>query len=228
MVGEDGTVTGTTGFVSSAIGLGMAYAAVPGAVNTEALRRGVRGGFRLALSVQLGSLVGDGLWAILGVTGAAVLVRYDSVALVLGLAAAALVFALARTALVEAFGGGEVRPEATDAGRPFCIGLIFGLANPAGLAFWAGIGGGVLAYGGDGPTSGRTALFLVAFLIGAASCGIGMAASVGWGRRYVGGRFFRWVNVIRGLALGYYAVRVSWSTLQRYGRWVPWVGRGLA
>ena len=36
-----------------------------GPVNAEALRRGLRGGFRAALAVELGSCVGDGLWAAL-------------------------------------------------------------------------------------------------------------------------------------------------------------------
>ena len=45
--------------IVTAIGLGVAYAAAPGAVNTEALRRGVTRGARPVLLVDSGSLIGD-------------------------------------------------------------------------------------------------------------------------------------------------------------------------
>ncbi len=46
--------------------IGVAHTVVPGPVNAEASRRGPSQGFGSALSVQLGSLLGDILWAILG------------------------------------------------------------------------------------------------------------------------------------------------------------------
>ncbi len=212
-------------FVISAVGLGAAYAAVPGAVNTEALRRGLLRGFHAALLVQTGSLVGDGAWAVVGLTGAAVLVRYDAVAVALGLAGAGFLFALARASLAGAVSGREPTEAPARTGGDFAVGLVFGLANPAGIAFWAGIGGGVVATGGDGMAASRVALFLAAFIIGASMWGCGMAATVGWGRRFVGGRLFRWVNALCGLALGYFGLRVLWSTLRRFGRWFPWAAR---
>ncbi|GER92143.1 hypothetical protein KDW_63050 [Dictyobacter vulcani] len=48
--------------IITAIGLGIAYASAPGAVNTEAIRRGVLYGGRSALLVETGSLIGDSLW----------------------------------------------------------------------------------------------------------------------------------------------------------------------
>jgi chemosensory pili system protein ChpE len=47
------------------------HCAAPGAVNTEALRRGIQRGFYASFSVQLGALLGDLLWAIVGLTGVA-------------------------------------------------------------------------------------------------------------------------------------------------------------
>src|SRR2546423_3713334 len=55
----------------SAFGLGLAFCAPPGAVTAEALRRGLARGFRPALLMQLGSLIGDAPWAALALTGAA-------------------------------------------------------------------------------------------------------------------------------------------------------------
>ena len=84
--------------------LGLAYSAVPGAVNTEALRRGVAGGFRPAALVQTGALVGDLFWAVIGITGAIVLIQHDAIATLLGLIGAGLLFTLARSALRSAPG----------------------------------------------------------------------------------------------------------------------------
>ena len=43
----------------SALALGFLFNAVPGAIFTESLRRGLQGGYKSALYVQFGSLVGD-------------------------------------------------------------------------------------------------------------------------------------------------------------------------
>ena len=68
-----------------AIGLGIAYAAAPGSVNTEAIRRGVTWGARSTLLVETGSLIGDSLWAILALTGVTLLTRYLAIQIVLGI-----------------------------------------------------------------------------------------------------------------------------------------------
>src|SRR5213593_3677269 len=57
--------------------LGLVFNATPGPVFAETVRQGVRGGFRSALSVQLGSLVGDALWAIVGLVGVGFLSRVE-------------------------------------------------------------------------------------------------------------------------------------------------------
>ncbi|SEG99188.1 chemosensory pili system protein ChpE [Nonomuraea solani] len=49
--------------------VGLVFNAAPGAVFSESLRRGVRGGFRPAFAVQVGSLAGDAVWALLGLAG---------------------------------------------------------------------------------------------------------------------------------------------------------------
>lgn len=59
--------------VLTGLWLGLVFNAAPGPVFTESLRRGVRGGFRPAFAVQVGSLVGDAAWAVLGLAGAAAL-----------------------------------------------------------------------------------------------------------------------------------------------------------
>ena len=89
----------------AAVGLGIAYAALPGVVNTEAVRRGMRGGFKAALLVQVGALIGDATWAIIALAGASVLLRYDAFGLALGVLGTGFLFHLARKAIVGAWRG---------------------------------------------------------------------------------------------------------------------------
>jgi len=61
-------------FTSSLL-LGIVFCAPPGAIAAEAVRRGFAKGFRPALFVEFGSLVGDATWAIVALVGLAVLVQ---------------------------------------------------------------------------------------------------------------------------------------------------------
>ncbi len=102
-------MTGTWGLIVSAFGLGVAYNAAPGAVNTEAVRRGLARGYRPALLVQLGALIGDATWAALVLTGTAFLVQSRPLRLVLGVAGACFLLRLVWSALQEAWSGGLPR-----------------------------------------------------------------------------------------------------------------------
>ncbi|MBA2776482.1 MAG: LysE family transporter [Chloroflexia bacterium] len=127
--------------IVSGLAIGVAYTAVPGPVNLEATRRGLSHGFRPALSVQLGSLVGDVMWAILGLTGTVVMLQRDSLTTILGVIGAGFLFALARSAFRGALGKTD-RSLTPVSGNGWKVGIMFSLANPAGIAFWSGFGGG--------------------------------------------------------------------------------------
>lgn len=59
------------------------FCAIPGALTAEALRRGVQGGFRPALMVQIGAIIGDTLWVFIALFGLAFL--FEGVLMQLGL-----------------------------------------------------------------------------------------------------------------------------------------------
>ena len=77
----------------------------PGAVTAEALRRGLAGGFRPALLLELGSLVGDASWAAIALAGAAVLVQHRPMQFLLGAAGVYFLLRLAWGALRAAWRG---------------------------------------------------------------------------------------------------------------------------
>ena len=198
--------------IITAIGLGIAYAAAPGAVNTEALRRGVKWGARSTLLVECGSLIGDSLWALLALTGVTLLTRYLAVQIVLGIIGGFFLLRLAWLALSEAFARQRPLSDTASTTRgDFATGVVFGLANPVGLAFWSGLGSSVVASGVTGVQFG---FFFAGFFIGALLWCIVLSAAMRWGRRWIHPALFRWINLFCGLALGYFGLRVLWVTVQ--------------
>ena len=201
-----------------AAGLGIAYAAAPGAVNTEAIRRGLAHGARSTMLVEAGSLIGDSLWAALALTGVALFAHYRVVQVALGVAGGCFLLRLAWGALHDAWLGTQPGAQAR-AGGDFATGTFFGLANPVALAFWSGVGSSVLALGASGP---EFALFVGGFFIGASLWCVGISALVGRGRRFVRPALFRWISALCGLALGFFGLRVLWSAAwELFGRPAP-------
>jgi threonine/homoserine/homoserine lactone efflux protein len=196
----------------TAIGMGIAYAAAPGAVNTEAIRRGVAHGGRSALLVETGSLIGDSLWALLALAGITLLAQHLSIQIILGIAGGFFLLRMGWLALHEAFTRPKnVATSTTSSRGDFATGAIFGLANPVGLAFWTGLGSSIAASGVRGM---QFTLFFIGFFMGAVIWCITIAAFIHWGRRWIRPIFFRWINFLCGLALGYFGLRILWTTVQ--------------
>lgn len=199
-------------FIATAIGLGVAYAAAPGVVNTEAIRRGVTHGSHSTLLVETGSLVGDSLWALLALTGVTILAQHLAVQVILGIVGGFFLLRMAWLALHEAFFRSETTsPAAASTRGDFATGLVFGLANPAGFAFWSGLGSSVVASGVVGV---QLLFFVMGFFAGTVIWCIGISTVIRWGRRWVKPSLFRWINALCGLALGYFGLRVLWTTAQ--------------
>jgi threonine/homoserine/homoserine lactone efflux protein len=203
--------------IVTAIGLGIAYAAAPGAVNTEAIRRGAVHGARSTFLVETGSLIGDSLWALLALAGVTVFAQHLAIQIVLGIAGGCFLLRMAWLALYEAFtsryssaGANQISSQRSTRGD-FATGVIFGLANPVGLAFWSGLGSSVVASGVVGVLF---VFFFIGFFIGAVIWCVGISAGMRWGRRWIRPAMFRWINALCGIALGYFGIRVLWTTVQ--------------
>lgn len=202
----------STGLVVSAVGLGFAYAALPGAVNAEALRRGLAGGFRRAILVHGGALLGAGFWAVLALTGTSLIARYEGITIALGLVGAAVLLRLTIVAIHGALGDELPRVDAPRSGSDFSTGVIVGVANPAGFPFWTGLASDVVLRGEDRSLDpGRGALFVAGVLLGSLAWGLLLSALLSWGRRYVSAGFFRVVDALCAIAFGYFALRMLWT-----------------
>lgn len=193
--------------------LGMAYAAAPGIVNTECLRQGVSAGFRSAFKVQIGGLLGSGAWALLAFSGLAALSRAASLLDVIGLAGGIYLCKIAfdafRTALHRRSTGDGMRET-----NPLRTGLIFGLANPAAVAFWSGVGGGVLSTRGSSSPIDLV-WFMVAFLGGTLAWALIFSSLASAGRRYARPRVFQVIDGLSGAIIGFFGFRLVWTSARR-------------
>ena len=206
-------MTGWYALFLSAVGLAIAFCAPPGAVTAEALRRGLARGFRAALLLELGSLIGDATWAAIALIGAAVLVQHTAVRVMLGALGAFFLLRLAWSALRDARAGAMPKAGASTDHGDFTTGAVVSLTNPFAVAFWLGVGGAMAAVGVADPRPAHFAVFFAGFMLGAVAWCFFISALIGWGRRLLSASFFRWVNLLAGLALGYFGLRLLVSTV---------------
>ena len=150
---------------TSALALGFLFNAVPGAIFTESLRRGLQGGFKSALYVQFGSLVGDLTWAVLGLGGAAVLFEVTAIKIPLAIFGGLLLAWLAFNSFIDATKKiPRFQPVLKKDDRSeLTIGAALSLSNPINITYWAGMAGIIAALGVSEPTGVSFVIFLIWF-----------------------------------------------------------------
>ena len=155
----------TTLFISAFL-LGLLFNAAPGAVFAETVRQGVRGGFRPALAVQVGSLVGDALRALLGLIGVGLLLQLDWLRLPIGIAGAVYLAWLARDSWITASREFSVNESgATESGKAMRAGALISITNPHNIAYWAALGSALGAVGIHEPQTADYAIFFAGFMV---------------------------------------------------------------
>ena len=163
---------------------GLAFCASPGAVFSETLRRGLTGGFRPALLVQLGSLIGDAVWAVIGLTSLILLLAQDSVRVPLTIACAAYLAWLGIQGLRDAWQP-PVQEEGGQQGRnAFGAGALLSLSNPKNIVFWGALGSALAGIVEGTPSHMEMAVFFAGFMLASVLWCFICAALVDWLRRY--------------------------------------------
>ncbi|SOD90268.1 LysE family transporter [Caenispirillum bisanense] len=187
---------------AAAFWLGLAFNAPPGAVTAETLRRGLARGFGPAFAVQVGSLIGDAAWAVVGLTGAGILMQVGAVKAVLGAAGVALLAWLGLQALRDALRGGlpEADPDASPRGD-FLAGAALSLTNPFAAAYWMALGGVLVALGVERPEAAHYGVFFAGFMASSVLWCFVAAGVTAWGRRLLTPGLYRAVNAVCGLGL---------------------------
>jgi len=150
----------------AALFLGFLFNAAPGAVFAETIKVGVRGGFRPALAVQMGSLVGDALWAVLGLAGIGVLLQIEVLRLPLGIAGVLYLLWLsfdswqAAHQEIEALASQDEHEV-----KALRSGILLSITNPQNIAYWAAIGSALGAIGIAEPTTAHYAVYFIGFMV---------------------------------------------------------------
>lgn len=208
--------------------MGLVYVAPPGPVNIETARRVARNGAWAGCALQLGSLLGDALYAILGMLGLDLILTHLAVAhIVLGLGGIGLLLYLGLSALRDGWCGvwrSLMRPVARAYGqegkqgkqgekvaaavanrKTFQIGLVMSVTSPFGLAYWASVGGTALQR-----YHGRETAFVGCFLLAELLWALVLPVSMGHWRAAIKSQFFEWVllgcglfQIASALTLGY-------------------------
>lgn len=196
--------------------MGIAFAAPPGALTTEAIRRGFAGpGFRAAMMVGLGSLIGDAFYALLALAGLATLMDRPVVRVGVGVVGTAVLLWLALSTIRQAIRGTlDVARAPHRAGGAFASGMAISLTNPFAVVFWLSLGGTVAAVVGADASAAVLSIFFGSFLLGSALWVFILAALVHWGRRFLGQLLGRWITLGCGLALAGFAIYLGYQIVQ--------------
>jgi chemosensory pili system protein ChpE len=149
--------------------IGLAFNAAPGAVFSESLRRGMRGGFRPAFAVQVGSLAGDAVWALLGLAGVGALFTVPALRVPLTAGGCLLLGWLGLIGLRDAaFPRREVPARSRQDGSPraaVTVGAGMSLGNPWNVVYWSGTAGAVGAVLDRHADLAGSAVFFIGFLL---------------------------------------------------------------
>ena len=185
--------------------LGFVFNATPGAVFAETIRHSLSGGYRAALSVQFGSLVGDAVWAVLGLAGIGLLLQAESLKIPVGVAGTCYLGWLAWDSWQAS--RGEATPTITDSrSGAMRSGMVLSLSNPQNVAYWAALGSAFGALGISNPDSVDYTLFFFGFmgssLVWCFVCA-GLVSRMFGGR---GGAWRVWTYRICAIAFAYLAL----------------------
>lgn len=198
-----------------ACAMGLAFCGPPGAVFAIAARRGVANGFTAALMVEIGSLVGDAVWAIVGLSSFGLLLQIAPVQGAIAAAGGLLLGWLGVRALLDAWHDRDPPVAPPSVRGDFATGAILSLTNPQAVAYWIAFGGSIEAIIGGRANSAQLAIFFTGFMVGCLVYCFLAATVIAGARSLITKSFYRVVNTVCGVALLSFAVLLIYDTSVR-------------
>jgi threonine/homoserine/homoserine lactone efflux protein len=192
--------------------IGVAIALPVGPVITELIRRGLAGGFLQGWLVGLGAAASHALLVALTLLGVVTLLDRPFWHVLLGVGGVIVLGYLG----VDALRAGANAPDLETrppSGHAFLAGLGLGIANPITLLWFLTVGGGLIAAQGGGRTAGLAVAFGASFVAGVLCWDTVVAALAGAGRRWLGRRTLRTLNIVAGAIFFGFALRLLWKLL---------------
>ncbi len=191
--------------------IAISFSAPPGPVAMETIRRGLRGGFRPALNVQLGSIIGDFLWFLLALLGLGPLAQITWVRAPLAIAGVAVLLYLGASGIRDALKSSTIHrlDDGPSKRGAFRSGMAISIANPMAIGYWLSVGGALVAAGVAGTTPIQTASFVAGFGSGVLAWAFIVAFVVRWSKRLINPTMFRFVNLACGAALMLFGITLA-------------------
>lgn len=195
--------------------MGLAFCGPPGAVFAMAARRGIANGFAAALMIEIGSLVGDAVWAVIGLSSFGILLQVAPIQGAIAAAGGLLLGWLGVRALLDAWHDREPPVAPPSVRGDFATGAFLSLTNPQAIAYWIAFGGSIEAIIGGRADFGQLAIFFTGFMVGCLVYCFLAAAVISGARSLLTNGFYRAVNAVCGVALLSFAVLLIYDTSVR-------------
>ena len=192
-------------------GLGFFVALQLGPMSLFLIRSTLRAGWRVGAAIGCGIAVVDGVYAALGATGAAALLTFDPLRIVLGLAGAVVLVVLGVRTFLSAFRvrtGLEVADDVATPRRAFATAVVATASNPSTIVSWAAIFGAA-----SSATDAAAAPLVAGVALGSLTWVSVLACVVAVARRAAGPRTVRVADGVAGLGLVTFGGLVGWRTL---------------
>lgn len=196
----------------SAFAMSLAFAVQPGVIGFESLRRGISHGWTAALHVELGSLLGDGVWAIIALLGASILFQNRLVTMLLGVFGCVLLLRFAWDAWRASRTDVKMAGGDAEQSNHLLAGAMLSLSNPGNITFWVGMSGTIIGIGFLDPQPIHLLVFFAGFMIAQVCWCFFFATVVEFGRRLLSQRLFRWINLACAVFLAYMGVSLLAQT----------------
>ena len=194
--------------------MSILFAAQPGVIAFEALRRGMERGFFAALNIEFGSLIGDAVWAALALAGAAILFQNPIVALLLSIVGCFLLLKFAWEAWQSSHEERDTTTQPVGRSNDFLAGAMLSLSNPQNITFWLGMSGIVVSLGFTNPQPIHLAVFFSGFMIAQVVWCFFFAGLVSYSATFMNEKTFNYINFVSAIVLGYFGIDLLLDTIQ--------------
>lgn len=180
-------------------------------------RGALQDAYAASLSTKVRALWLDLLWGVVTTAGVILLIQVIDAGLngaglrwerLLG---GVLLFLIGWRSLQNAHPDSMPTPRPTRASGDFATGAVMSLGNPWNIVFWVGIGSSQLARLNN-PQWNDYTVFFAGFMAGAILWCFFMSGLIAWGRQWINPTFFRRINLVCGLLLGWFAVQLLLKT----------------
>jgi len=193
--------------------IGLAIALPVGPVITEIIRRGLRAGFLAAWLVGLGAAASHAILVSLTLLGMVALLDRPIWHTILG-GAGVLVLGYLGIDALRASTDPPTAEDVSRVGRPFLVGFSIGISNPITLLWFLTVGGALIAAHGGGRSGLLAVAFGLSFIGGVLCWDTVVAYQAGCGRRWMGQRLMRVINMVAGAVFLGFAIRLLWKLSQ--------------